>query len=175
MPADFRNLGDLIREGLRRRDLEAGVLQARAVSMWERVVGETVAAATRAESIRDGVLWVVTKSSAWSHELSMMREELVKRLNAELGSEVVTDIRFSVKRLPKRETRKESVVAPPRALTEEEQAEVERAVCNLDSPFRERLAKLIAADILRRDNTRPCPTCGGPVRPDEKECPYCRG
>ena len=31
------------------------------------------------------------------------------------------------------------------------------------------------ADILRRDNTRPCPTCGGPVRPDEKECPYCRG
>ncbi len=100
MPADFRNLGDLIREGLRRRDLEAGVLQARAVSMWERVVGETVAAATRAESIRDGVLWVVTKSSAWSHELSMMREELVKRTRPAIEKQLADYYIFEIDKNP---------------------------------------------------------------------------
>lgn len=79
--------GGKIREGL-------------AVVYWPRVVGEQVAAASRAEEVRDGVLMVRTKGAVWSQEISLMKHRLLPDLNRLCGRQVIKDIKFLATGLP---------------------------------------------------------------------------
>ena len=158
----------------KRLGLEAGLKQANAVGIWAREAGPAVAAVTEADSIRDGVLWVRTKSSAWSQELSMQKEPLIRRLNEALGAEVVKDIRFQVKR--------KTLAAPPIApkpepllpLTEPEKAAVKRMTEQLDPEVGQHIARVMEADVARRKAGRKCPVCQGPLHRSETTCPFCR-
>src|SRR5579883_652280 len=44
------------------------IRESLALAYWPRVAGAQASAATEAESVRDGILFVRTKSSVWSHE-----------------------------------------------------------------------------------------------------------
>jgi predicted nucleic acid-binding Zn ribbon protein len=66
---------------------------ARVQEVWERAAGSAVAAAARPIAERDGVLTVVCTASVWAQELELMAAELVPRLNAALGADVVRDLR----------------------------------------------------------------------------------
>ena len=66
----------------------------RAVEDWARIVGPRVARHTRAVSFEHGVLRVEVEGSAWMHELSYLKRELIRTLNRELGVNRVRDVRF---------------------------------------------------------------------------------
>jgi hypothetical protein len=83
--------------GLEKRAKEFSVIQA-----WNEVVGKTIAAAAQPESIRDGKLFVTTKSSVWANELTMYKSDILTRLNAKVGERVVKDIILKSGKLPKR-------------------------------------------------------------------------
>jgi hypothetical protein len=166
-------LGRLIREGLQRYHLEQGVTAQNSVSLWERVVGEPVASATRADGIKDGILFVYTRSSAWSQELSLMREDLMGRINTALGGEVVKDIRFQVRRFRKADA-PEPAAPPRRALTPEEAGAIESVTGSLEAPVAGRLARVMTSYAARADRDRRCKACGARVRPGEDTCPFCR-
>ena len=57
-------------------------------------VGAQAAAATQAETVRDGVLFVRTNSSVWSHELMLHKARLLQSLNRLLGAQVISEIIF---------------------------------------------------------------------------------
>ncbi|MEB3178405.1 MAG: DciA family protein [Nostocaceae cyanobacterium] len=61
---------------------------------WSEVVGAKIADHTRPLSIQRQILWVATKSAAWSQNLTFERQRLLRELNARLPSPLV-DIRFS--------------------------------------------------------------------------------
>ncbi len=71
-----------------------------AIGFWAAAVGEQAAAASRAESVREGVLTVRTKSSTWSHELSLYKHRILATLNQQLGGCVIRDIVFKAKGMP---------------------------------------------------------------------------
>ena len=75
--------------GIRRTLDEYGVLEA-----WPAVVGERVAAVSRAMHMENGVLFVQVTTAPWRAELSMQRQEIAGRLNAALGKRLVREIRF---------------------------------------------------------------------------------
>ena len=66
---------------------------ARVQEAWERSAGATIADAARPAAERDGVLTVLCEASVWAHELELMAGEIVPRLNAELGAEMVRELR----------------------------------------------------------------------------------
>jgi predicted nucleic acid-binding Zn ribbon protein len=68
--------GVLEEAGVLRQFERLGVLDA-----WPELVGETVAAVTRARSVEDATLIVEVRSSAWLMELDMMKGDFVKRVN----------------------------------------------------------------------------------------------
>ncbi len=72
----------------------AMIRESMAIARWEEAAGPVIAGVSRAESIRDGVLMVKTRSSVWSQELMFQRENLVEKLNRLLGGPIVKDIRF---------------------------------------------------------------------------------
>ena len=92
---DVNNIKDLILKNLRAQGLETPLLQKRLIDSWGEVAGQIVVNYTDGVYIRNQTLFVHITSPALRSELMMMRSELVRKLNAHVGSQVIADIRFN--------------------------------------------------------------------------------
>jgi hypothetical protein len=90
----FKPLGRVLNAEARRLKLDGSLREASAVVLWPEVVGEQIAAATEAERVRDGVLYVVARSHTWAFELTFHRDQILNGLNARLGRGTIKEIRF---------------------------------------------------------------------------------
>ena len=87
-------LGAVMAQYLAQSGLQSQLNEYRVVQAWEKVAGHTVALRTKDVGIRNGKLHVRITSAAMRADLMMRRTELVRRLNAEAGAQVITDIAF---------------------------------------------------------------------------------
>src|SRR5438132_340929 len=90
----FKPLGGVLSAEARRLKLDDSLREASAVTLWAEVVGEQIAAATEAERVRDGVLYVIARSHTWAFELTFHRDPILNGLNARLGRNTIKEIRF---------------------------------------------------------------------------------
>lgn len=88
-------IDSLVLRNLRALGLETPLLQKRLVEAWPEVAGEAIARYTDSVCIRNQTLWVHLTIPALRADLSMRRQELVRRLNAHVGGQVISDIRFN--------------------------------------------------------------------------------
>lgn len=91
---EVKSIGELILKNLRAQGLETPLLQKRLIAAWPEVMGEMIAGYTQDLYIRNQTLNVRMTSPALRADLSLMRLEIVKKLNAAVGSQVIADIRF---------------------------------------------------------------------------------
>ena len=82
---DVKSLADILQTVLRKEGFETPLLQKRLIESWDAVVGPTVARYTGDKFI---------KNHALRQDLSMMRQKLVQRLNSQVGSFIISDIKF---------------------------------------------------------------------------------
>ena len=85
---------DLLHAFMRENGLETPILQRRVLSAWDDIAGPVVARYTTQKSIKNQTLLVKISSPSLRSNLSMARADLVKKLNAAVGSYVISDIRF---------------------------------------------------------------------------------
>lgn len=88
-------LRDILLRNLREQGLETPLMQKRLVEAWPQVVGPIIARYTLNTYIYNQTLFVRLSNPALRSDLSMMRSELVRRLNDAVGEQVITDVRFS--------------------------------------------------------------------------------
>lgn len=88
------HFADVLHSLVREEGLETPILQRRLIALWPRVVGELVASHTDNLYIRNQTLFVHVAMPALRAELSMMRSEFVEKLNAGVGTVIISDIRF---------------------------------------------------------------------------------
>jgi len=60
---------------------------------WEQIVGAALAAHTRPGGFTDGELVVIADSTAWATQVRLLRAQLIRRLNDELGDGTVTGVK----------------------------------------------------------------------------------
>ncbi len=60
---------------------------------WRQAVGEQIANRTEPDSFRRGVLIVKAASAAWQNELVFLREDIIAKVNAALGGEMVKELK----------------------------------------------------------------------------------
>ena len=89
--------GRLVNNSFEELGLQHKIREYQVVEKWADVVGPHIAASNAADKVRDGILYVCCKSSTWSNELSLHKEDIIKKLNSAVGKKIVTDIRFSAK------------------------------------------------------------------------------
>jgi len=87
-------LDDVLQKFLRDEGLETPLLQHRLIDAWPQVVGATVNSYTTERFIKNQTLFVKINNPALRQDLSMMRTQLVKRLNDFVGSMVISDIKL---------------------------------------------------------------------------------
>lgn len=85
---------NLLNQFLRHEGLETPLQQKRLIDAWETVAGRVVARYTSEKFIKNQTLFVRVLNPALKQDLSMMRSQLVQKLNAAVGASVITDIRI---------------------------------------------------------------------------------
>ena len=90
---DVKPIDEILAQFLRREGLETPLMQKRLIDAWPRVTGAVVGRYTGELFIKNQTLYVQITNPALRQDLSMMCSQLVKRLNAEVGTMVITGIR----------------------------------------------------------------------------------
>jgi hypothetical protein len=92
----MRKLAMLLGPALRELGIHRQAREAQLAALWPALVGPRLARECRPERLLRGTLVVRTSSAALSHQLRIERTILIERLNAQLGDQVVREIRFMV-------------------------------------------------------------------------------
>lgn len=87
-------LDSILARYLRSEGLETPLNEYRLVNAWSEVMGAAVARYTGKVSIYNRTLYVELLSPALRSNLFMRRVELVRRLNAYVNADVISDVRF---------------------------------------------------------------------------------
>ena len=88
-------IADVLQGWIDQSGISMRIGQASVVPEWEKLVGSQIAAVTAPTSVSvDGTLWVQVTTHAWMNELSMMKPQLLKALNARPGGAKIRDIRW---------------------------------------------------------------------------------
>ena len=165
------------------------VRESLALAYWQQAVGEQGAAATQTEKVTDGILFVFTKSSVWSHELTLHKDQIIRNLNRMLGGHIVKDIVFKPKAFKKKILKPVELETPPFeelnlvVLEQPEQEELRLQLENLfslpDEKMRKSLARRITLDAKLRHwrlerGWRICRKCQSLHKTEDAICPLCR-
>ena len=91
---DVKALDDVLVRFLRSSGLETPLLQRRLINSWGEVMGPLIARHTDQVFISNQTLMVRISNSALRAELSMMRTQIVNKLNDHVGVRIIADVRF---------------------------------------------------------------------------------
>lgn len=91
---DVKSIKELILKNLRAQGLEMPLQQKRLIDAWPVVMGDLIANYTDNLYIRNQTLWVHLTSPALRADLMMMRQQIVKKMNDAVGSQVIVDVQF---------------------------------------------------------------------------------
>jgi predicted nucleic acid-binding Zn ribbon protein len=92
--SNTQSLSDIIKEYVKANQIERKLKEVDVVESWENLLGKSVANYTRNIYIRNKVLYVEISSSVFKHEIFLMREEIVRKINEKEGEEIVRTIIF---------------------------------------------------------------------------------
>lgn len=90
---EVKSVADVLQQLLREEGLETPLQQKRLIDSWETVTGRIVARYTTEKFIQNQTLYVKIVNPALRQDLAMMRQQLVRRLNEQVGSFIISDIK----------------------------------------------------------------------------------
>lgn len=91
----MRSAADVVAAVMRGYGIDRSVREHRIVTHWADVVGEKIAGRTWPDGLREGVLWIRVQNSAWMHQLSFLKGQIIARANEIVGNPpLVVDIRL---------------------------------------------------------------------------------
>lgn len=89
-----QHIDDVLQIVLREQGFETPLQQKRLIDLWETVTGKIVAQYTTEKFIKNQTLFVKITNPALRQDLTMMRHQLVKRLNESVGALVIVDVKL---------------------------------------------------------------------------------
>ena len=89
-----QNVSNILSKMLKDFGMEENAKRYEALTRWEEIVGEKVAAVTVPEKVSHGTLIVKVTSSVWKYELTMRKQEILKKIHQVTHSNDVKDIQW---------------------------------------------------------------------------------
>ena len=83
---------EVIKEDLKKNNVEKGLEKHRVIKEWEIIVGERINSATTKIYIEKDLLFVSIKSPIIRSELKMIKSAIVEKINQKAGFNIVKDI-----------------------------------------------------------------------------------
>jgi hypothetical protein len=116
--------------------------------VWEEAVGAQIASKAYPAAIRDGVLTLRVKGSAWMQQLSLMKHDIVSHLNNAIGEQVVSDLLFKQGAINKLQEDPPETAPEKRQLTKQERESLEEIVSQLkEQELRDAFISLFSSQL----------------------------
>ncbi len=118
----------------------------RIIGQWEVLVGDVIARHTQPLSLKGKKLSVQVDSSVWMQQLSLLKPELIEKVNRGLGEGTITNVTVALGEVKRRSGRREaSSPLPP--LSDEERMAIDRYTETVREPeIREAIRKVMEMD-----------------------------
>lgn len=91
---DAEPIGSIIEAMVARLGIKKQLRRAQTLTEWPDIVGERIAGETKADHIRNTILFVSCSSPMWAQELGLLKPTIIKKIRERVGPGIVTDIRF---------------------------------------------------------------------------------
>jgi hypothetical protein len=139
---------------LKARGLGSRLDEYRVFGQWEKSVGPVIARHAQPQIVRGKKLTLIVDSPAWMQQLSLLKPQIVEKVNRNLGKETIKDIML---RLGEVESREHPSEGPPvrTVLRPDEREKIEAYVSEIgDTDIREAVRRVIEKDFLSRRRDR---------------------
>lgn len=135
---------------LKARGLEGRLSEYRILGQWEKAVGAVIARHARPQTVRGRKLTLVVDSPAWMQQLSLLKPEIIGKINRGLGREAIQGITLKLGEVASSPASTEAT--PIRAgLDREERAMIETCLQEIHDPdIREAMRRVIEKDFLNK-------------------------
>lgn len=87
-----KKIGSLLDDFVRANNLQQGLAEYRITKAWGTLLGKSVAMATKSLYVKDRKLFVKIHSSVMRNELTMIKPDIIRRLNESAGTDVIDDV-----------------------------------------------------------------------------------
>ena len=91
---DPQPLGDLLRKAIEETRSAPLLAETQAIAAWPVVIGTEIASLTSKPFVSKRVMTIRVPAAPLRQELNMMRSALARAINAEVGKDVIDEIRF---------------------------------------------------------------------------------
>ncbi len=91
---DIEDIGSIIGSVVHRMGINSKLNTSSIFNHWQEIVGKEIAERSRPRKLVSMTLHISVVSSTWANELSLMSDDLIGRINAFAGEEVVKKVRF---------------------------------------------------------------------------------
>ena len=89
-----QSIGEIISQFIAQNELGQKLDETQITQLWPRVAGEIIGSYTQSLHVHNRTLYVQLSSAVLRNELMMLRSELLQKLNAEIGHQVIDNIIF---------------------------------------------------------------------------------
>lgn len=96
MKRSLQAAGDIIPAVLERAGVEEGFRRHKALLHWDDVVGDKIARKARPRELQGKTLIVNVESSAWVHELTYLKSDIIRELNRRVGGGAIDKLVFLI-------------------------------------------------------------------------------
>ena len=90
----IENIGQIIKKITSSTEIKNKLEISNIFNHWEDIVGSEIHKKTRPDRLARGILFVSVINFTWANELSLMSDQLKKKINSYVGRKVVESIRF---------------------------------------------------------------------------------
>ena len=144
-------LSSTIEKILRDRGWGGKLKEYRIYGIWEKAVGKGIARHARPAGMRGKKLTVLVDSSAWMQQLSMLKPEIMGKVNQHLREDAVESITLKLGEFEPSSVQRDEYRPAAGTLGPDEQARIEKCVARIaDVQTRESLRHLMEKDFLNK-------------------------
>lgn len=182
----MESLGKLVPLTIKKLGITKRYNAESAIYHWREIVGPKIASNAMPLSVQRDLLFVAVSSPVWGHHLSMMKQDIISKINTFIGDNLIRDIRFQAGYLKDNQNEentgqeaKNSIKLHNIKLDESEQKAVQKIVSAVqDDELRQKLCRLVKNDIAlkkyrKSNNWHKCARCSALCPPEEKLCQVC--
>ena len=89
MSNNMKSIGDLLGDFSQQKKLKKPLLEARVVNLWQPLMGVLVNRYTEKIFVKNRVLFVKVNQAALKNELLYLQEQIIVKINKEVGEDAV--------------------------------------------------------------------------------------
>ena len=98
--ASLQRLGNVLAGILKKHNIFFDSEEQLLLDVWQKAVGPQISVQTRPDRLKRNTLFVKVSSSVWMHQLHILKQDIIEKINQLLGKDLIKNIHFSIGEIP---------------------------------------------------------------------------